>query len=291
MVDPGLVVVDKAPGMTSHDVVARVRRLAGTRKVGHAGTLDPMATGVLVLGVERATRLLGHLMLTEKAYDATIRLGHVDDHRRRRGRGRRDPPTDGVTDEARTRRAGAVRRRHRAGADRRLGDQGRRQACLRPRAGGGAGRAQGTTGDRSTSWWCTRSCPDRRRGRRRTHLGAVLVRHLHPRDRAGPRRRAGRGRTPERAEAYGCRLLRPHGRPHARTAGGGLRAGADRRRRARVVRGRRAERGAGGGRPLRSRPRPEPARRGPHAVFAPDGEFLALYEQRGEQARAVAVFV
>lgn len=73
--DSGLVVVDKAGGMTSHDVVARVRRLAGTRKVGHAGTLDPMATGVLVLGVERATRLLGHLMLTEKAYDATVRLG------------------------------------------------------------------------------------------------------------------------------------------------------------------------------------------------------------------------
>jgi tRNA pseudouridine55 synthase len=77
MVDPGLVVVDKDPGMTSHDVVSRVRRLAGTRKVGHAGTLDPMATGVLVLGVDRATRLLGHLMLTEKAYDATIRLGAV----------------------------------------------------------------------------------------------------------------------------------------------------------------------------------------------------------------------
>ena len=71
----GLVVVDKAGGMTSHDVVAKVRRLAGTRKVGHAGTLDPMATGVLVLGVNRATRLLGHLMLTEKAYAATIRLG------------------------------------------------------------------------------------------------------------------------------------------------------------------------------------------------------------------------
>ena len=77
MVAPGLVVVDKPPGLTSHDVVARVRRLAGTRKVGHAGTLDPMATGVLVLGVDRATRLLGHLMLTEKAYDATIRLGVV----------------------------------------------------------------------------------------------------------------------------------------------------------------------------------------------------------------------
>jgi tRNA pseudouridine55 synthase len=70
-----LVVVDKSGGMTSHDVVSRVRRLAGTRKVGHAGTLDPMATGVLVLGVNRATRLLGHLMLTEKGYDATIRLG------------------------------------------------------------------------------------------------------------------------------------------------------------------------------------------------------------------------
>src|SRR4051794_41528189 len=71
----GLVVVDKPCGMTSHDVVARVRRLAGTRKVGHAGTLDPMATGVLVLGLNRATRLLGHLTLTDKAYDATIRLG------------------------------------------------------------------------------------------------------------------------------------------------------------------------------------------------------------------------
>jgi tRNA pseudouridine55 synthase len=71
----GLVVVDKPSGMTSHDVVARVRRLAGTRRVGHAGTLDPMATGVLVLGINRATRLLGHLTLTEKGYDATIRLG------------------------------------------------------------------------------------------------------------------------------------------------------------------------------------------------------------------------
>ena len=71
----GIVVVDKPAGMTSHDVVARMRRIAGTRKVGHAGTLDPMATGVLILGIERATRLLGHLALTDKAYDATIRLG------------------------------------------------------------------------------------------------------------------------------------------------------------------------------------------------------------------------
>jgi tRNA pseudouridine55 synthase len=71
----GLVIVDKPQGWTSHDVVARVRRLAGTRKVGHAGTLDPMATGVLVLGVGRATRLLTYLVGATKSYDATIRLG------------------------------------------------------------------------------------------------------------------------------------------------------------------------------------------------------------------------
>ncbi|HEY8456878.1 MAG TPA: tRNA pseudouridine(55) synthase TruB [Actinopolymorphaceae bacterium] len=71
----GIVVVDKPAGWTSHDVVGKLRRLARTRRVGHAGTLDPMATGVLVLGIERATRLLGYLSLTEKSYDATIRLG------------------------------------------------------------------------------------------------------------------------------------------------------------------------------------------------------------------------
>jgi len=72
---PGLVVVDKAGAMTSHDVVARVRRLAGTRKVGHAGTLDPMATGVLVLGIGSSTRLLTYIVGADKEYEATIRLG------------------------------------------------------------------------------------------------------------------------------------------------------------------------------------------------------------------------
>ncbi|MBM9462732.1 tRNA pseudouridine(55) synthase TruB [Aeromicrobium sp. YIM 150415] len=71
----GLAIVDKPAGWTSHDVVGRMRRLAQTRKVGHAGTLDPMATGVLVLGIGRATRLLGHLQLADKEYLATIRLG------------------------------------------------------------------------------------------------------------------------------------------------------------------------------------------------------------------------
>ncbi|QDY79302.1 tRNA pseudouridine(55) synthase TruB [Streptomyces qinzhouensis] len=71
----GLVIVDKPSGFTSHDVVAKMRGIARTRRVGHAGTLDPMATGVLVLGIERATKLLGHLALTEKEYLGTIRLG------------------------------------------------------------------------------------------------------------------------------------------------------------------------------------------------------------------------
>ncbi len=73
----GLVVVDKPGGMTSHDVVARVRRLARTRRVGHGGTLDPMATGVLVVAVGRATRLLTYVSGSEKAYLATIRLGQA----------------------------------------------------------------------------------------------------------------------------------------------------------------------------------------------------------------------
>jgi len=71
----GLVVVDKPAGLTSHDVVARMRRIAGTRKVGHAGTLDPMATGVLVIGIGRATRLLTYVVGADKEYTATIRLG------------------------------------------------------------------------------------------------------------------------------------------------------------------------------------------------------------------------
>ncbi|GAA1119568.1 tRNA pseudouridine(55) synthase TruB [Nesterenkonia jeotgali] len=74
-VGSGLVLVDKPAGLTSHDVVGRIRRLAGTRKVGHAGTLDPMATGVLVVGINRATRLLTHIVGVDKTYTATVRLG------------------------------------------------------------------------------------------------------------------------------------------------------------------------------------------------------------------------
>lgn len=75
MAIPGLLLVDKPAGMTSHDVVAKVRKLAGTRKVGHAGTLDPMATGLLVLGIESATKLLTFVVGADKTYLATLRLG------------------------------------------------------------------------------------------------------------------------------------------------------------------------------------------------------------------------
>ena len=98
--EPGLVVVDKPGGMTSHDVVASVRRLAGTRKVGHAGTLDPMATGVLVLAVNRATRLLGHLTLTDKRYDATIRLGAATTTDDAEGKVVESRSTEGLTEDA-----------------------------------------------------------------------------------------------------------------------------------------------------------------------------------------------
>jgi tRNA pseudouridine55 synthase len=98
-IDGGLVIVDKPPGLTSHDVVARLRRIARTRRVGHAGTLDPAATGVLVCGVGRATRLLGHLLLAEKEYDATIRLGLRTSTDDAEGEVLATRPAAGITDE------------------------------------------------------------------------------------------------------------------------------------------------------------------------------------------------
>lgn len=100
MENSGLVIVDKPAGWTSHDVVGKMRRLAKTRRVGHAGTLDPMATGVLVLGVGKATRLLGHLALTEKGYDATIRLGESTNTDDAEGETTATASAADVTDEA-----------------------------------------------------------------------------------------------------------------------------------------------------------------------------------------------
>ncbi len=77
-----MVLVDKPSGPTSHDMVAKLRRIMGTRRVGHSGTLDPMATGLLVVGVERGTKFLAHVVAHDKRYEATVRLGaatHTDD--------------------------------------------------------------------------------------------------------------------------------------------------------------------------------------------------------------------
>lgn len=98
MTDAGLVVVDKPACITSHDVVGRCRRIFGTRKVGHAGTLDPMATGVLVVGIERATKILGLLTATDKSYAATIRLGQTTSTDDAEGELLQSVSADAVTD-------------------------------------------------------------------------------------------------------------------------------------------------------------------------------------------------
>lgn len=103
MVRPGILLVDKPGGITSHDVVSRARRALGTRKIGHAGTLDPMATGLLVLGVEGATRLLTYIVGADKTYEATILLGASTDSDDADGveTARADAAdVDAVTDEA-----------------------------------------------------------------------------------------------------------------------------------------------------------------------------------------------
>ncbi|MGY1649892.1 tRNA pseudouridine(55) synthase TruB [Geodermatophilus sp. SYSU D01119] len=99
-VTPGILLVDKPGGMTSHDVVARARRVLSVRRVGHAGTLDPMATGLLVLGVGTATRLLGHLGGSDKVYEATIRLGQTTVTDDREGAVLTTTPADGLDDDA-----------------------------------------------------------------------------------------------------------------------------------------------------------------------------------------------
>jgi tRNA pseudouridine55 synthase len=99
-VPPSLLLVDKPGGMTSHDVVARARRVLSVRKVGHAGTLDPMATGLLVLGVGAATRLLGYLSGSDKTYEATVRLGQTTVTDDREGEVTGTTSAAGLTDDA-----------------------------------------------------------------------------------------------------------------------------------------------------------------------------------------------
>ena len=216
--------------MTSHDVVARVRRLAGTRKVGHAGTLDPMATGVLVLGLNRATRLLGHLMLTEKAYDATILLGASTTTDDAEGEITATAATDGLTDdairEALTAFVGEIDQVPTAVSAIKV--DGKR-AYQRVRDG----EEVELKARRVTVHELTVTGDPRGRGRRSR---ALLQRHLHPRDRPRPRRGARGRRAPDGPAAYGGGPLRPRAGAHAsRSSPTSCSAGPDRRRGARDV--------------------------------------------------------
>jgi tRNA pseudouridine55 synthase len=285
----GILVVDKPSGWTSHDVVARVRRLAGTRKVGHAGTLDPMATGVLVVGINRATRLLGHLQLTDKAYDATIRLGVSTTSDDADGEIVSTASTDDVSDQAVRDALGAM-----VGAVEQVPSavsaikvDGRRaydlvrsgeQVDLAPRPvrihsiETGAIRRGDAGLEIDVSVRCSSGTYIRAIARdvgaalgvgghltalRRTAVGAFDLSQASTLDQLGDDLRVVPIEDAARAAFPAIDLSEQHA--------------AD------VSFGRRIELTLPGV--------------GPHAVFAPGGAFLALYEQDGAGARAVAVFV
>jgi tRNA pseudouridine55 synthase len=255
----GLVVVDKSPGMTSHDVVARVRRLAGTRKVGHAGTLDPMATGVLVLGVNKATRLLGHLMLTEKAYDATIRLGvatTTDD-----AEGEKGDVTDAstVTDEqVRTALAGFVGVIDQVPSSVSAIKVDGRRAYARVRAGDVSVRCSSGTYIRAIArdLGAALDVGGHLTALRRTAVGSFTLDAAATLDQLADELTL----VPIEDAARACFPAYDLGEEQATDVGFGRKLAVT-----------------------------LPAA-GPVALFAPDGTFLALYEQDGDLARAVAVF-
>jgi tRNA pseudouridine55 synthase len=285
----GLVVVDKPGGMTSHDVVSRVRRLAGTRKVGHAGTLDPMATGVLVVGLNRATRLLGHLQVTDKAYDATIRLGAATTSDDADGEVVATASTVGVSDDAVRDALEAMvgdieqvpsavsaikvdgRRAYdlvRSGEQVELAPRPVRIHSIETRTI----RRDDTGLEIDVSVRCSSGTYIRAIAR---DLGSVLRVGGHL---TALRRTAvgafdlGQASTLEEL-ADDLRVVPIEEAARAAFAAVDL----SEEHAADVTFGRRIELALPGV--------------GPHAVFAPDGEFLALYEQDGAVARAVAVFV
>jgi tRNA pseudouridine55 synthase len=284
----GLVVVDKPAGMTSHDVVARVRRLAGTRKVGHAGTLDPMATGVLLVGVNRATRLLGHLSLTVKAYDATVRLGAATSTDDAEGETLHTAPVDHVDADAVRRAAagfvgdieqrpssvsavkvGGVRSyaRVRAGEDVELPA---RPVTVHELRVGDVRRAEGHL-DVDVSVRCSSGTYVRAIAR---DLGNALA--------------VGGHLSALRRTAVGPFTLQDAHGLDAFDGGAVLHLSAVARRCfASYALDEDQARDVGYGRRLDLRL----DRSGPVAVFGPDGRFLALYEQRGELAAPVAVLV
>lgn len=300
----GLVVVDKPTGWTSHDVVARMRRLAGTRKVGHAGTLDPMATGVLVLGVGRATRLLGHLQLADKEYLATMRLGQTTVTDDAEGDVLAETDASGV-DDAQVRAAvadltGAIEQvptavsaikvdgrrsyaRVRAGEDVVLTPRpvtvsvfevlDVRRVGLEDDASGGVSEGGTTVVDVDVRVVCSSGTYVRALARdvgaalgvgghltalRRTRVGGIGLDAARTLDQHADDLRVVDLATAARASFPALDLDPQHA--------------ADVRF----------------GRKLADLALPVD---GPVALFAPDGEFLALYERRGTGARAVAVFV
>lgn len=288
-VTSGLVVVDKPAGMTSHDVVSRVRRLAGTRKVGHAGTLDPMATGVLVLGVNRATRLLGHLLLTDKAYDATVRLGASTTTDDAEGEVVATAGTQDVTEEAvLTALSGFVGEIDQVpSAVSAIKVDGRR-AYERVRAGEQVElksrrvrvdsievhslRRADQFVDADISVRCTSGTYIRAIAR---DLGVRLGTHGHlaalRRTAVGPFTLEGARTLEELTDEL---VVLPLDEA-ARTGFASFELDEAQSTDVRFGRPLQADLGAAG----------------PVALFAPDGEFLALYEQSGDRARAVAVFV
>ena len=215
-VTDGLVIVDKPAGWTSHDVVARIRRLARTRRVGHSGTLDPMATGVLVLGVGKATRLLHHLVLADKAYTATIRLGESTTTDDSTGEVISAGSAAGLTADA-VRAAmqsltGGIAQVPSAVSAIKLDGQ---RAYQRVRAGESV-RTRAAIGHRVPL-----RCPDVHPGWRpagRRGRGRVFVRHICARP--GPRRwrRARRGWAPDDTAAHQGGPVRARRGPHARRA-------------------------------------------------------------------------
>lgn len=292
----GLVVVDKAGAMTSHDVVARARRLLSTRKVGHAGTLDPMATGVLVLGVGRATRLLGHLQLSDKTYDATVRLGVTTTTDDAEGEVVATAPVDGV-DEARVREAlaGFVGELDQVpSAVSAIRVDGRR-AYDRVRAGEQVELAsRRVTVHELVVHDVRRAAADPASGRDVLDVDLTLHCSTGTYVRAvardlGQQLGTGGHLTALRRTSvgpFGLDVARPLERLEADTAVVPIAEAArqgfasrdlDEDQAADVRVGRKLDLDLG--------------HSGPVAVFAPDGTFLALYEQAGERARAVAVFV
>ena len=282
----GLVVADKPAGMTSHDVVARVRRVAGTRKVGHAGTLDPMATGVLVIGLDRATRMLGHLTLTEKSYEATVRLGAATTTDDAEGEVVSTTPTADVTEDD-VRAAlhgfeGAIMQVPSTVSAIKIG--GKRAYAL-ARSG-----EQVELAPRPVTVHALEADEFRREGdfldlRLRIRCSSGTYIRAVARD-LGAALGVGGHLTALRRTAVGPFTLEgasadlEHLRviPIAEAARAAFPSVDLSEELAEDVRyGRKLALELGG--------------EGPHAVFAPGGEFLALYEQDGDLARAVAVFV